>query len=143
MFLTDFAMSARASKGPSKGSEIQALKAQIPPDGTPFSLDDLHLTEIDYRGKALYAKVAIDEGEGAEALLQRFKAGEEERGRCGLLRKALNRGKEAEWRLTCCYGKHDKLARKDACDAIPGFLESSDPSPADPAGNAQARSVPV
>jgi len=127
--LPSLAMAARA--GPSKGSEIQALEAQNPPEGTPFSLDDLILTEIEYRGKALYAKIRIDEAEGAEALQQRFKQGEEGRGRCTLVSKvqrrksSANQATDTEWRLTCCYGKHDKRDRQAACDTTPQFLQSS------------------
>lgn len=106
---------------PKKGAEIQALDAQPVPGTASFSVSDVDLTEIEYRGVAKYAKLSLGEGEDAKAVLQRFKQGEEARGQCTLVCKPQTRGSR-EWRLTCCYGKHDKRERQLACESGPDLL---------------------
>jgi hypothetical protein len=93
--------------------QIAALPIQVPPK-EHFSLNDIILTCIVYRGQAWYAKFRI-EGETADQLLARLVKGEEDRGGCTLIcKKSRHRENSQDWRLSCCFGDHDKSAQKAA-----------------------------
>jgi mRNA-degrading endonuclease RelE of RelBE toxin-antitoxin system len=95
--------------------QIATLPIQVPPK-EHFSLLDINLKCIECRGQALYAKLRIEK-ETVDQFLARLVKGEEERGGCTFVCKQNQRGKNVEgkdWRLNCCFGDHDKSARKAA-----------------------------
>jgi hypothetical protein len=93
------------------------LLIQVPPK-EHFCLLEINLKFIEYRGKAWYAKLRI-ERETVDQLLALFVKGEEERGGCTFVCRSKQREKSVdgqEWRLNCCFGDHDKSARKAAAN---------------------------
>jgi hypothetical protein len=100
--------------------QIARLPVQVPPN-KHFTLDDIKLVPIENRGQALYAKLSI-EGETSNQLHARLVKGEEERGGCTIISKGQKRkeGSEGyEWRLTCCFGHHDKIVLRAAASTAP------------------------
>jgi hypothetical protein len=100
--------------------QIATLPIQVPPQ-EHLSLNAVNLTCIEYRGKGWYAKLQI-ERETADQLVERLVNGEEVRGGCTFVCKKRQRNKAQEWRLSCCFGEHDKSARKIAASAGPPLL---------------------
>jgi hypothetical protein len=93
--------------------QIATLPIQVLPK-EHFSLNDIILTCIVYRGQAWYAKLRI-EGETADQLFARLVEGEEDRGGCTrICKKSRRRDNAQDWRLSCCFGGHDKIAQKAA-----------------------------
>jgi hypothetical protein len=95
--------------------QIATLPIQVPPK-EHLSLNEMNITHNDYRGKALCAKLRIQR-ETADQLVAQLVHGKTDRGGCKFVCKRRQRNKSQEWRLSCCFGDHDKSARKAAASA--------------------------
>jgi hypothetical protein len=102
--------------------QIANLPIQVPPKGH-FSLLEIDIRFIEYREKAWYAKLRI-ERETVDLLLALLAKYEEQSGGCTFVKsKQSEKNDEVQdWRLNCCFGDHDKSARKAAASVAQPHL---------------------
>jgi hypothetical protein len=82
------------------------------------------------------------EGETADQLLARLVKGEEDRGGCTLIcKKSRQRDNAQDWRLSCCFGDHDKSAQKAAASVGQPLLMRGAEGAAPDTGVAAVRNV--